>query len=69
MAPFQAEMRAICPTPLSPQICLLTTGASLSQDLAMDRIPSPPMCTHRHHGGNFIFFCKTEVENLLKLCC
>lgn len=54
--------------PLSPQICLLNSGSSVSQDLAMDRIPTSPLCTWTDHGGNFIFFCRTEVENLLKLC-
>lgn len=68
MVPFQTEMTAICPTPLSPQICLLATGSSLSQDLAMDRIPTSPLCNHTYHGGNFTFFCKMEVESLLKLC-
>lgn len=43
------------------------SGSSLSQDLAMDRILSSPVCIHTDHRGNFIFFCRMEVENLLKL--
>lgn len=64
MAPFQTEMRAICPTPLSPQICLLTIGFSLSQDLVMDRIHSSLLYIRINHGSHFMFFRKMQVDSL-----